>query len=183
MRTIKLLLTCISVICGINISAQVILVPEQKINWLDLKQNRTSFSVVEELCPSLILSTHSPLPVLAFRANTSSSEQFTQPILTQLTISEISSSYFDNHQLQNMEEDFRVEVESVQTDKKNQQVVTVFPFRKRNGKIERLLSFEVQGATSFNETKKNNYTYATHSVLADGDIYKIAIAKDRKSVV
>ncbi|MDP5076155.1 MAG: hypothetical protein NWP82_06710, partial [Flavobacteriales bacterium] len=116
--------------------------------------------------------------MLAFRANTSSNEQFIQPILTQLTISEISSSYFDNHQLQNMEEDFRVEVESVQTDKKNQQVVTVFPFRKRNGKIERLLSFEVEGATSFNETKKNNYTYATHSVLADGDIYKIAIAKD-----
>jgi hypothetical protein len=178
MRTIKLLFLCISVICTVNISAQVILVPEQKINWQDLKQNRTSFSVVEELCPSLILTAKSPLPVLAFRANTSPNEQFIQPILTQLTISEISSSYFDNYQLQNMEDEFRVEVESVQTDKKNQQVVTVFPFRQRNGKIERLLSFEVQGTTSFNETKKNSNTYAAHSVLADGDIYKIAIAKD-----
>ncbi len=178
MRIIKLISICLSAIYAANITAQVTLVTEQKIEWLDFKQGRTTFSVAEDLCPSLIVDNNSPVPFLAYRAKTSKNEKFIQPILSQEKTSEISSSYFDNDQLQNIEKDFRVEVASVQTDKENQQVVKIYPFRKRNGKIERLLSFEVIGETSFNETKKNNYTYAAHSVLADGDIYKIAVAKD-----
>jgi hypothetical protein len=178
MRTIKLLLLCISVICATNTWAQVVLVPEQKIQWLDLQQNRTNCSVVGDLCGSLVISNNYPLPFFAFRTSSPKGEKFTQPFLSNILTSEISSGYFDNDQLQWIEEDFRVEVESVQSDEKHSQVVTVFPFRKTNGKIERLVSFEVQGTTSFQETKKNNYTYAAHSVLAEGDIYKIAIAKD-----
>ncbi len=178
MRTIKILLICFSVICALNISAQVTLVPEQKIEWLDLQQNRNDCSVIGDLCPSLIISNNYPLPFFAFRATSSKNEKYTQPFLTNLSTSEISASFFDNEQLALIEEDFRVEVESVQSDEKHQQVVTVFPFRKTNGKIERLLSFEVQGANSFQEIKKNYYTYVDHSILAEGDIYKIAIAKD-----
>lgn len=178
MRTIKLLLICFSAICVINASAQTVVVPEQKIEWLDIEQNRTNFSVVGDLCPALIISNNHSVPFFAFRASSPKNEKFTQAFLTNLKISEISASYFDNDQLQQIEDDFRVEVETVQTDEKHLQVVTVFPFRKRNDKIERLLSFEVLGSTSFHETKKNNYTYASHSVLAEGDVYKIAIAKD-----
>jgi hypothetical protein len=178
MRTIKLLLICLSALCAAKSTAQVILVPKQKIEWLDIQQNRTNLSVVGDLCPSLIISNKSPLPFFAFRANSLKNEKFIQPILTQVTTSGISLSYFDNDQLPMISEDFRVEIESVQSDDKHQQVVNVFPFRKRNGQIERLLTFEVLGSTSFSETKKNNKSYATHSVLSDGDIYKIAIAKD-----
>jgi hypothetical protein len=178
MRTIKLLLLCLSVICVTNVNAQVTIVPEQKIKWLDLQQNRTTCAVVTDLCPALLFSTQTPLPFLAFRATSERNEQFINPALSNVATAEISSSYFDNEQLQNIDADFRVEIESVQTDKKNYQVVTVFPFRKRNGKIERLLSFEILAVTSFNETNKNNYTYAEQSVLAEGDVYKIAIAKD-----
>jgi hypothetical protein len=178
MRTIKLLLICLSAICTANSSAQEILVPEQKIEWLDLEQNRTNFSVVGDLCQSLIISNNSPLPYLAFRASSPKGEKFIQPNLSLMKTSEIGAGYFDNDQLQLIQEDFLIDIESIQSLDKHEQVITVFPFRKRNGKIERLLSFEVQGTTSFNETKKNNYTYAAHSVLADGDVYKIAIAKD-----
>ena len=154
MRTIKLLLLCISVICATNTWAQVVLVPEQKIQWLDLQQNRTNCSVVGDLCGSLVISNNYPLPFFAFRTSSPKGEKFTQPFLSNILTSEISSGYFDNDQLQWIEEDFRVEVESVQSDEKHSQVVTVFPFRKTNGKIERLVSFEVQGTTSFQETKK-----------------------------
>lgn len=178
MRTIKLLLICISVICVTNTSAQVILVPERKIEWLDIQQNRTTFSVVGDLCPELIVSDNYALPFFAFRTSSLKNEKFVDPILSEIKTSEISSSFFDNQQLALIEEDFRVAIESIQSDEKHQQLITVFPFRKRNGKIERLLSFEILGSTSFTETKKNNYAYADHSVLASGDIYKIAIAKD-----
>ena len=178
MRTIKLLLLCFSAICIANASAQEILVPEQKIQWLDIQQNRTNYSVVSDLCPSLIISNSSTLPFFAFRASASKGEKHIAPVLANVTSAEISSSYFDNDQLQLITDDFRVEVQSVQSDVKNNQVVTVIPFRKRNGKIERLLSFEVLATTSFSDNQKNNYTYAEHSVLSEGDVYKIAIAKD-----
>ena len=178
MRTIKLLLICFSVICAAHISAQVVLVSEQKIEWLDIKQNRTPSSVVGDLCSSLVISSNTPLPFFAFRSSSLKNEKFSQPFLANISTSEISASYFDNDQLQLIGEEFLVELESIQSDEKHQQVVIVFPFRKINGKIERLMSFEVQGTLSFNEIKKNNYTYAAHSVLAEGDIYKIAIAKD-----
>ena len=178
MRTIKLLLLCLSAICIANASAQERLVPEQKIQWLDIQQNRTNYSVVGDLCPSLVISNNSTLPFLAFRASALKGEKYIAPTLTNVSSSEISSSYFDNDQLQLITDDFRVEVQSVQSDSKNNQVVTVIPFRKRNGKIERLLSFEVLATTSLNEIQKNNYTYVEHSVLSEGDVYKIAIAKD-----
>ncbi len=178
MRTIKLLLLCFSAICIADASAQEILVPEQKIQWLDIQQNRTTYSVVGDLCPSLIISNNSTLPFFAFRASASKGEKHIAPVLANVSSAEISSSYFDNDQLQLITDDFRVEVESVQSDVKNNQVVTVIPFRKRNGKIERLLSFEVLATTSFSDKQKNNYTYAEHSVLTEGDVYKIAIAKD-----
>jgi hypothetical protein len=178
MRTIKLLFICLSAIYAVNTSAQVIIVPEQKIEWIDVEQNRTNFSVVGDLCSALVNSDNFTLPFFAFRAASSADEKFYQPFLSNISTLEISSSYFDKDQLQSIGNEFRVEVESVQSDKKNNQVVTVFPFRKANGRIERLLSFEVLGSTSFNEIKKNNYTYSAHSVLAEGDIYKIAVAKD-----
>ena len=178
MRKIKLLLLCLSAICVANASAQGTLVPEQKIQWLDIQQNRTNFSAVGDLCPSLVISHNSPLPFFAFRASAAKGEKNIAPILANVSIAEISSSFFDNDQLQLIEGDFRVEVESVQSDEKNQQVVTVFPFRKINGKIERLLSFEVMASTTFTDSKKNNYAFAAHSVLAEGDIYKLSIAKD-----
>ena len=152
--------------------------PEQKIQWLDIQQNRTNFSAVGDLCPSLVISHNSPLPFFAFRASAAKGEKHIAPILANVSSAEISSSVFDNDQLQLIEDDFRVEVESVQSDEKNQQVVTVFPFRKVNGKIERLLSFEVMASITFTESEKNNYTYAAHSVLGEGDVYKLAIAKD-----
>ena len=178
MRTIKLLLLCLSAICIADTSAQDILVPEQKIQWLDIQQNRTNYSVIGDLCPSLLVSNHSPLPFFAFRATSKKGEKHMAPTLSNMSTLEISSSYFDNEQLSLIEDDFRVEVESIQSDEKNNEVVTVFPFRKRNGKIERLLSFEVSASTSFSDNLKNNYTYAEHSVLSEGDVYKIAIAKD-----
>ncbi|MFA9220768.1 MAG: hypothetical protein ACEQSL_06235, partial [Sediminibacterium sp.] len=178
MRTITLLFICLSAIYAVNSSAQVIIVPEQKIEWIDIEQNRTNFSVVGDLCSALVNSEDFTLPFFAFRVTSSANEKFYQPFLSNISTLEISSSYFDKDQLQSISNEFRVEVESVQSDKKNNQVVTVFPFRNINGRIERLLSFEVIGSTSFNEIKKNNYTYAAHSVLAEGDIYKIAIAKD-----
>jgi len=178
MRTIKLLLLCLSAICIANASAQETLVAEQKIQWLDIQQNRSNYSVVGDLCPSLIISNNSALPFFAFRASASQGEKYIAPILSSVSASEISSSYFDNDQLQLITDDFRVEVQSVQSDAKNNQVVTVIPFRKRNGKIERLLSFEVLATTSFSDNQKNNYTYAEHSVISEGDVYKIAIAKD-----
>ena len=178
MRTIKLLLLCLSAICIADTSAQDILVPEQKIQWLDIQQNRTNYSVIGDLCPSLLVSNHSPLPFFAFRATSKKGEKHIAPTLSNVSTLEISSSYFDNEQLSLIEDDFRVEVESIQSDEKNNEVVTVFPFRKRNGKIERLLSFEVSASTSFSDNLKNNYTYAEHSVLSEGDVYKIAIAKD-----
>ena len=178
MRTIKLLLLCLSAICIANASAQEILVPEQKIQWLDIQQNRTNYSVIGDLCPSLVVSNNYPLPFFAFRAKAMKGEKHIAPFLSNVTISEISTSYFDNEQLSLIEDDFRIEVESVQSDEKNNEVVTVFPFRKRNGKIERLLSFEVSATTSFSENQKNNYTYAEHSILSEGEVYKIAIAKD-----
>jgi hypothetical protein len=178
MRTIKLLILCFSAICLANASAQEILVPEQKIQWLDIQQNGTNYSVVVDLCPSLIISNSSTLPFFAFRASASKGEKHIAPVLANVSSTEISSIYFDYDQLQLITDDFRVEVESVQSDVKNNQVVTVIPFRKRNGKIERLLSFEVLATTSFSDNQKNNYTYAEHSVLSDGDVYKIAIAKD-----
>ncbi len=178
MRTIKLLLLCLSAICITNANAQIIIVPEQKIEWLDLKQTSTTGPAVSDLCPSLLFSTQTPLPFFAFRTTSERDEQFINPNLTNVTIEEISSSVFDNSQLQIIESEFRVEVETIQIDKKNNQVVTVIPFRKRNGKIERLLTFEISATTSFRETQKNNYTYANQSILAEGDIYKIAIAKD-----
>ena len=178
MRTIKLLFICLSAICTANMSAQVILVPEQKIEWLDLSQNRTNLSTVGDLCHSLILSNNATLPIFAFRTSSPKGEKFIQPSLAEIKTSEISSAYFDNSQLQLISEDFQVKIESIQSQDKHHQVVSVTPFRKRNGKIERLLSFEVVGNSSFEETKKNNYTYAAHSVLADGEIFKIAIAKD-----
>ena len=134
--------------------------------------------MVGDLCPSLIISNNSTLPFFAFRASASKGEKHIAPVLANVSSAEISSSYFDNDQLQLITDDFRVEVESVQSDVKNNQVVTVIPFRKRNGKIERLLSFEVLATTSFSDKQKNNYTYAEHSVLSEGDVYKIAIAKD-----
>ena len=178
MRTIKTLFICFSAICTANVSAQVTLVPEQKIEWLDIEQNRTYCSVVGDLCPSLIASEEYALPFLAFRATSVKNEKFSQPFLSNVSTLEINSSYFDTHQLKLIPDDFLVEVESVQSDEKNQQVVTVIPFRKRNGKIERIVSFEVQGSSSSAEIKKNKYTYASHSVLAEGDVYQIAIAKD-----
>lgn len=178
MRTIKLLIFCISAVYMTNVAAQTIIVPKQKIDWLDLQQNRTTSTVVGDLCSSLIISDNYSVPVFAFRTNSLKSDQFTQPLLINVSTSEISATYFDNDQLQHIEEEFRVEVESVQTDANNQQVVTIFPFRKINGKIERLLSFEVVASTTFTETKKSNSAYAAHSVLAEGDIYKIAIARD-----
>lgn len=178
MRKIKLLILCLSIFCTTNISAQVLIVPEQKVDWLDIEQNRTRFTVVGDLCPSFVISANYTLPFFSFRATSLKNEKFYQPFLSNISLSEISSSYFDNDQLQLIEEEFRVEIQSIQSDEKHHQVVNVFPFRKRNGTIERLLSFEVQGSTSFNEIKKNNNAYAEHSILADGDIYKIAIVKD-----
>ena len=178
MRTIKLLLLCLSAICAVNVSAQITVVPEQKIVWLDLQQNRTTLSAVADLSPSLVYMTSSPLPYLAFRVTAERDEKFIQPVLVNIKTTELNSSFFDNEQLVAIGDDFEVIIESIQSDKKNNQVVSVVPFRKRNGKIERLLSFEVSASTSFNEIQKNNYTYAEHSVLSEGDIYKIAIAKD-----
>ena len=178
MRTIKLLLLCLSAICTANASAQEILVPEQKIQWQDIQQNRINYSVVGDLCPSLIISSNSTLPFFAFRAAASKGEKHIAPILANVSSAEISSSYFDQDQILLLTDEFRVEVESVQSDLKNNQVVTVIPFRKRNGKIERLISFEVIATTSFSDNQKNNYTYAEHSVLSEGDVYKIALAKD-----
>ena len=178
MRKFKLLLLCLSIVYTAHTSAQVLLVPEQKIDWLDIEQNRTRFTAVGDLCYSLVISNDNPLPYFSFRTSSLKNEKFYQPFLSNISLSEINSSYFDNDQLQLIEEEFRVEIQSVQSDEKHHQVVNIFPFRKRNGTIERLLSFEVQGATSVNEVKKNNTTYAEHSILAEGDIYKIAIAKD-----
>ena len=135
MRTIKILLICLSAICAVNISAQVILVPEQKIEWLDLQQNRTNFSVVGDLCPTLVFSNNSALPYFAFRASSPLGEKYIQANLAEVKTAEISSSYFDNDQLQFITEDFQVAIESVQSDKKHQQVVSILPFRKRNGKF------------------------------------------------
>lgn len=178
MRTIKLLLFCISAVYMSNVAAQSVIVSEQKIDWLDLQQNRTTPSVVGDLCPSLVISNNYTVPVLAFRTKSFNSEKFNQAFLSNVTTSEISATYFDQDQLSIIGEDFRVELESVQFDEKHQQVAIVIPFRKRNGKIERLLTFEIQASTSFTEIKKNNYTYADHSVLSEGDVYKIAVAKD-----
>lgn len=178
MRTIKLLLLCLSAICAEKASTQVIVVPEQKIVWGDLQQNRTTLSAVGDLSPSLIYTGQSPLPYLAFRITAETDEKFIQPALVNVKTTELNSSFFDNEQLLAIGDDFKIEIESIQNDKKNNQVVSIIPFRKRNGKIERIISFEVSASTSFNEIQKNNYSYAEHSVLSEGDIYKIAIAKD-----
>ena len=114
MRTIKLLLLCLSAICIADTSAQDILVPEQKIQWLDIQQNRTNYSVIGDLCPSLLVSNHSPLPFFAFRATSKKGEKHMAPTLSNMSTLEISSSYFDNEQLSLIEDDFRVEVESIQ---------------------------------------------------------------------
>ena len=158
MRTIKLLFICISVIYAAKTSAQVVLVPEQKVAWLDIEQNRTNFSIVADLCPSLIVSADDELPHLAFRASSPKDQKYIQPLLSEITTGEIRSSFFDNEQLASIEDEFKIEITSVQIEKDHQQVISIVPFRRRNGKIERLLSFEVTASTSFNETKKNNYS-------------------------
>jgi hypothetical protein len=178
MRTIKLLLFCLSAVYTSRVAAQQMIVPNQKIEWLDLQQNKTIPSVIGDLSPSLVTLDKYSVPVLAFRAISFNNEKFTQPVLSNVIASEISAAYFDQEQLRIIGEDFQVEIESVQFNEKHQQVATVIPFRRRDGKIERLLSFEISGSTSFQETKKNNYTYVSHSVLSEGDVYKIAIAKD-----
>ena len=178
MRTIRIILFCISAVYTSNVLAQTVVVSEQKIEWLDLTQDKIAISAVGDLCPSLVISENYMVPVFAFRTNSFKSEKFTQPFLSNISTSEISPAYFDLDQLRIIGEDFRVEMESVQFDEKHQQVAIVIPFRKRNGKIERLVSFEILASTSFNEIKKSNYTFAEHSVLSEGDVYKIALAKD-----
>ena len=115
MQPIKLLFICLSAVYAANASAQVIIVPKQKIEWNDVEQNRTNFSVVGDLCSALVNSDHSVLPFFAFRASSSANEKFNQPFLSNISTLEISSSYFDKDQLQSIGDEFRVEVESVQS--------------------------------------------------------------------
>ena len=120
MRTIKLLLLCLSAICAVNVSAQITVVPEQKIVWLDLQQNRTTLSAVADLSPSLVYMTSSPLPYLAFRVTAERDEKFIQPDLVNIKTTELNSSFFDNEQLVAIGDDFEVIIESIQSDKKKQ---------------------------------------------------------------
>jgi len=179
MRLIKILVFCLSIAYTHNTVAQVTILADQKINWLDLGQSNSSFAVVGDLCPSLLYSPETPLPLFAFRTSSSVETSYTKPILVNIQTAEIRSSYFDNEQLLAITDEFRVEVNVVQADKKNNSVISVYPFRKRNGKIERLISFEVQAYTGANErVLKSLNSFVTQSVLADGEIYKIAISKD-----
>ena len=96
MRTIKILLICLSAICAVNISAQVILVPEQKIDWLDLQQNRTNFSVVGDLSPSLVFLSNSALPCFAFRTTSPKGEKYNQANLAEVKTADSLSRWTRN---------------------------------------------------------------------------------------
>lgn len=83
------------------------------------------------------------------------------------------------YQIESLSEDWKWEVGIKTGGDQGYLVVSVIPLRKREGRLERLTSFRLSVETGNTGSARNRtLTFADHSVLAEGNWYKIAISRD-----
>lgn len=161
--------------------------PTQKINWgkpvfFNIDENNTLKQL--NFPSAAYLNEETNLPYYHQTKELGSASNI-EPQLTDLTFEEIPAEEItDVKFLETLGSDINLEFNIGNFRKKPILKYWFVPLRKNSstGKIERLISFNVNFATSakkqINKTANSNRSYNNNSVLATGTWYKIGLAKD-----
>ncbi len=119
------------------------------------------------------------LPLFITQKRLDRFESVSQYRITAQDVTSVPENFLSDTQKSSLSNDWQIETKVKTGGSIAYLILEIVPFRKNNGTIERLTSFNIEVSTSAATKPANRtITFADHSVLAEGNWYKIAISKD-----
>ena len=182
MQIKKIACLLLVIVCNYAIADKIVSA-EQTLNWSskigeDFTINNTKQSFLNFEGAKLNLP--SAIPLFQAKYKLVNANNVTTVLLQNIKIISISENEKEVIGKENIASDFKIEKEIIWERKQAYLFVKITPLRKKNGIIEKLLSFNIQYESSnqFISKQKSNQSYASNSVLSSGSWFKVGVTKE-----